>query len=103
MLQPLDVTTLLQGDLLGTSYVAGGLPGRRPVQAARREKVAKRREKLVWFRRVGGNIEAAVKNGAATQLTYNAEVTGQQPAFLRDLRRLHGLASRFLDQWSLAD
>ncbi len=83
-----------EGELLGTDFTAGGVMRRRRAQNKRVKKVARRRGRLRWWRRLGGDAVEVSRGGAIPAVIYGAAATGLPPAALRTARRVQGAMSR---------
>ncbi len=82
------VTT--SGEMLGVDYAAGGKMNSRPIQRQRAAKAKKRKGRLRWWRGIGGNSTAVVKQGALPAMGYGSAATGITTSLMRDMRKMQG-------------
>ncbi len=83
-----------EAELLGTDFAAGGKLRRRSVLRGRISKAVKRRGRLKWWKRMGGNSREIVRGGVVPSVTFGAAACGLPPIALHTMRKLQGAASR---------
>ncbi len=88
-MQGLGIKPVLEGEMLGVDFAAGGKLRRRATQKKRGAKAVQRRGKISWLRKSGGPAVKVARQGALAEHIYGAEVIGLPPAALRDARRIH--------------
>ena len=72
---------------LGADFSAGGIFRARPSMWARVRTAFRRRSKVRWWRRLGGDARSVARGGLVASGAHAAEVSGIPPAAMRDLRR----------------
>ncbi len=83
-----------EAELLGTDFAAGGKLRRRNVLRGRIRKAVKRRGRLKWWKRIGGNAREIVRGGVVPSVAFGAAACGLPPIALHAMRKLQGAASR---------
>ncbi len=83
-----------EAELLGTDFAAGGKLRRRGVLRGRIRKAVKRRGRLKWWKRIGGNASEIVRGGVVPSVAFGAAACGLPPVALHAMRKLQGAASR---------
>ncbi len=91
---PMGFIVTREIDLLGTDYSAGGTHQIRKQMATRIHKAWRRRYKLKWWGRMGGNVQQVMDRGLIPSAAYNIETTGFPPGRMRRVRRLQGIMTR---------
>ncbi len=81
------------GELLGADFSAGGPLRLRPVSRKRLMKAMRRRRRLKWWRKIGGNAAEVARGGVVPSVTFGAQANGLPCSILRDLRRMQAATS----------
>ncbi len=89
----LGIPTMLEGEIPGTDYAAGGSIRHKKAQKKRRQKAVARKGRLKWWRCIGGRARRVAKTGAQPTLAYGACITGLSNSARRGARRVMAAAT----------
>ncbi len=90
----LGVVVGMAGEFLGGDFFAGGRPRARKQEASRRKKALRRKGRLKWLRKKGGDARQVARCGVAPSIVYGASSFGLRPATRRRLRVMFGATAR---------
>ncbi len=90
----LGVAVGMAGEFLGGDFFAGGRPKVRKQEASRLKKALRRKGRLKWLRRKGGDARQIARCGVAPSIVYGASSFGLRPATRRRLRVMFGATAR---------
>ena len=88
----IGVPVNLFGENLGVDYAAGGRLWKRPLQRKRLKAAQRRKSRISWWRRQGGNAVSVVRSGLRPAVEFGSDCIGLPDSYLLQLRRIYGAA-----------